>query len=264
MRFSQLLKLYDGDNDDGGRGVGERVVAGMDGIEYGYIDKDGKRVLEIVQRDFWLGYRLQSPDELRISRLGVCWDQVELERKLFEENGVVVQTVYVELEAGNSHTFVVYRDEVVVESKDLVWFEHSYGRVEGEHRGYGSIKEVVKDVVKEMRKDMSKEEVERGDGVKYVRVYEKPKFGVGCDEFMDWCRGGEKIDFEEELLDEGKGEEEYEMVHQEPDLKEFERIVKNWQLMTDEQKRLSDEKSIELFGKGNMDRVEEIRKVYEI
>ena len=39
-----------------------------------------------------------------------------------------------------------------------------------------------------------------------------------------------------------------ELIHKEPTLREQKRIWKNWQLMSDEQKRISDLKSLELFG----------------
>lgn len=42
-----------------------------------------------------------------------------------------------------------------------------------------------------------------------------------------------------------------ELIHKEPTLNEQERIWKNWQLMTDKQKKISDEKSKELFGIDN-------------
>ena len=42
-----------------------------------------------------------------------------------------------------------------------------------------------------------------------------------------------------------------ELIHREPDEEEQVRIWKNWQLMTDEQKKISDEKSKELFGVDN-------------
>jgi len=42
-----------------------------------------------------------------------------------------------------------------------------------------------------------------------------------------------------------------ELVHREPTKEELKRIVRNWRLMSDEQKRLSDEKSRELFGVTN-------------
>jgi len=48
-----------------------------------------------------------------------------------------------------------------------------------------------------------------------------------------------------------RAESGIELVHKEPSLEELERIWENWQEMSDEQKRLSDEKSIELFGVTN-------------
>lgn len=42
-----------------------------------------------------------------------------------------------------------------------------------------------------------------------------------------------------------------ELIHKEPTLKEQLRIWKNWQLMSKEQKEISDQKSLELFGVAN-------------
>ncbi len=49
-----------------------------------------------------------------------------------------------------------------------------------------------------------------------------------------------------------------ELVHKEPTFDEQERIWKNWNRMSDEMKKESDKKSIELFGKDNMTHNEEI------
>ena len=53
-----------------------------------------------------------------------------------------------------------------------------------------------------------------------------------------------------------------EVIHKEPTRDEFERIVKNWDLMTPEQKKQSDEFSMKQFGKNNHDRIDNIRKFY--
>ena len=44
-----------------------------------------------------------------------------------------------------------------------------------------------------------------------------------------------------------------ELIHEEPSLEELNRIHDNWQLMSDQQKEISDKKSIELFGLNNED-----------
>ena len=53
-----------------------------------------------------------------------------------------------------------------------------------------------------------------------------------------------------------------EVIHKEPTRDEFERIVKNWDLMTPEQKKQSDEFSMKQFGKNNTNRIDSIRKEY--
>jgi len=54
-----------------------------------------------------------------------------------------------------------------------------------------------------------------------------------------------------------------ELIHKEPSLDEFNRIVKNWKLLTPSQKIKSDIKSIELFGIPNEQRIEEILNSYK-
>jgi hypothetical protein len=44
-----------------------------------------------------------------------------------------------------------------------------------------------------------------------------------------------------------------ELLHKEPTLEEQQRIYQNWLQMSDEQKEESDKKSVELFGKTNLD-----------
>jgi ADP-ribose pyrophosphatase YjhB (NUDIX family) len=55
-----------------------------------------------------------------------------------------------------------------------------------------------------------------------------------------------------------------ELLHKEPDLKEFMRTLKNWEKMDDEMKEKSDKESIRLFGKDNLSRVSDILKEYEV
>lgn len=53
-----------------------------------------------------------------------------------------------------------------------------------------------------------------------------------------------------------------ELIHKEPTQAEFDRIWKNWQLMSDEDKRKSDEKSIEIFGIDNQTHYDKIKEEY--
>lgn len=53
-----------------------------------------------------------------------------------------------------------------------------------------------------------------------------------------------------------------ELIHKEPTIEEFNRIWDNWNKMSDEQKSISDQKSMELFGKNNHDHYMELIKEY--
>lgn len=54
-----------------------------------------------------------------------------------------------------------------------------------------------------------------------------------------------------------------ELIHKEPSKEELERIMKNWESMDDRRKRLSDKKSMEVFGCNNIDNYKKLIKTYE-
>ena len=51
----------------------------LNNIEYGYVDINGKIHFDI-DKNFSQVYKLQNPKEIFKNGVGVCWDQVELER----------------------------------------------------------------------------------------------------------------------------------------------------------------------------------------
>ena len=53
-----------------------------------------------------------------------------------------------------------------------------------------------------------------------------------------------------------------ELIHKEPTLSELLRIRKNWELMSEEQKMISDKKSIEMFGLTNMEHFKSLVREY--
>lgn len=55
-----------------------------------------------------------------------------------------------------------------------------------------------------------------------------------------------------------------ELIHKEPSLKELERIWKNWQLMPQELKDKSDEKSKELFNCTNAEHYNKLKSKYQV
>jgi hypothetical protein len=165
----------------------EDILSLMNDIEYGYITKNNERKSEIIEEDFYKYYKLQSPKELVKNKIGVCWDQVELERSYFKELDYKFRTIYVILESGNSHTFLVYE-----EYGKWYWFEHSYRKHRGIHGPFNNIEEICNKVIKFMQSE--KEEKEENNQVKVIAEYKKPKYGISCKEFMRHCEKSNIID----------------------------------------------------------------------
>lgn len=116
--------------------IEEKIMQIMDDIEYGFLDECGNNIIDYDPKkwdeEFYEFYYLLSPEELLDKKCGVCWDQVELERKIFEENHICVQTYFICTYDGDnlpSHTFLTYEKD-----NSFYWFEHSWGIYKGIHK----------------------------------------------------------------------------------------------------------------------------------
>lgn len=117
-------------------------------INYGYLDKNG-RVYHYDDEDFddkWFEkYILESADDILKTLHGNCWDQVELERYWFENNGYEVKTIYemVKLDYENSypvHSFLIFYDK---KDNSWNWFENADSKNRG-IRKFSTIEELLK------------------------------------------------------------------------------------------------------------------------
>lgn len=164
------------------------IMKQLKDIDYGWIDRYGKIHPE-VDDDFFAGYKLQTPEETLETKVGVCWDQVELERKLFDENNIVNETYFIYIDDKEnlpSHTFLVYylNDKVY-------WFEHSWGYERGVHE-YNSIIELLKDVKDKFYK--SQEVIQNLDV--YIYKYNKPEYHITCEEFYKYIYSQERVEID--------------------------------------------------------------------
>ncbi len=105
------------------------VLEAMKGINYGWVDASGSQHVSLNGLDFSQNYRLQTPLEVWTSQLGVCWDQVELEREMLR--GVPEVHTYCLIYDGcperPTHTFLT-----VMGSK-CEWLEHAWQDKRGRH-----------------------------------------------------------------------------------------------------------------------------------
>lgn len=255
-------------------------------IKYGWRSSEDNKIHGTGEEDdenyFFNYYRLQSPSQTAESRVGVCWDQCELERRWFGKHGIEHGVFYIELQDQKclpTHTFLVYK------LYDAYWwFEHSWGDMRG-IRKYDDLRSLIIDVV-------LKHQAANNDRTSPVYVswlQEPPTYGITCEQFMQYAHSQRQLDVNNLPITFYESSLEYdpplpydqlpdylrndpihawraktgiELIHKEPSLEELNRIWDNWQLMTDEQKQISDNKSIEFFGKDNKTHYQELITSY--
>lgn len=162
----------------------EKLMNYMSDINYGYVAKNGKKVFDINGDEFYLYYRLQTPQEVIKSRLGVCWDQAELERFMFEKYIKLPYKVYY-MEALNeyrqTHTFLAYQF-----NNKWHWFEHSWYDNRGIHT-FSNLPSLLKHAA-----TMHVKYAEKNNGC-IMWELDKPKYGITCQTFMDFASSGKKV-----------------------------------------------------------------------
>ena len=79
--------------------IEQEIMKIMNEIEYGFLDENNQNIIDIDPQKwdehFFDFYYLLSPEELLQKKCGVCWDQVELERVLFEKNNIPIKTYFI-------------------------------------------------------------------------------------------------------------------------------------------------------------------------
>ena len=159
----------------------------MESIDYGWVDKN-HQTHSNVDDSFSDNYILQSPDDLLKSKTGNCWDQVELERKLFEKEHIKFDTysiIYYGKKELPNHTFIIYDD-----NGSYFWYEHSWIKYQGLHK-FNSVIDALKDI----KEKFINTEI-KGDFNPYnlcIYKYKKPRYNISSFEFYKHIESGENI-----------------------------------------------------------------------
>ena len=170
-----------------------KIMDTLNNIEYGFKDKNGNNLINSViwDKEFYNFYYLLSPEELLNSKCGVCWDQVELERKLFNDANIECDTYFIYIDDNEnlpSHTFLTFQL-----NNKYYWFEHSWYDMKGIHE-YNNFEKLLNDV-KIKFLDSRKNEINPDLNYDiFMYKYNQPKYHINCDEFYDYIKTQKKID----------------------------------------------------------------------
>lgn len=153
----------------------------LSGIRMGYRNQKGLFKIRFDDR-FINEYYLQSPQELLISKYGLSFDIVELERSLIHKTKIPFRTYFIINTVDNSsHSFLVYRH-----NKKYYWFEYAWLKYRGIHE-YLSKSELFKDVYEKFNQTFRTPT--------RIKIYKfvKPKYGINYFRYMADCMGEEEI-----------------------------------------------------------------------
>lgn len=162
----------------------KEVMSLMEEINYGWVDKNNISHSN-VDDSFSDNYLLQAPKDLINSKVGVCWDQVELERYYFKSNNWNIKTFFiVHYDNANcpTHTFLTYE-----KNNKYFWFEHSWEIYKGIHE-FDSINDLLIDV----KEKFIKNELNNCFNNRNLCIYEykKPKYHISVIDFYHHCENG--------------------------------------------------------------------------
>lgn len=165
----------------------EDIMTAMTNIRYGWVDKSRQMHFK-VDETFAENYILQVPSEVLQSQVGVCWDQVELERFYFQQAKQPVESYFIVYYDGDkcpTHTFLVYQ-----KSDGYYWFEHAWEKFRGIH-AYATLQLLLDDVKQKF--------LQSELGGQYIAAnlclyrYPKPKAHMSVGGFYKHCESGENI-----------------------------------------------------------------------
>ena len=155
--------------------VAPKILKSMANIRYGYADRKGN-YYHNCKKDFYDIFYLQKPQDLLDSQVGLCFDQVELERHLLSKYDIKLRSYYLIYQdglLGPSHAFILYKD-----NDKYYWLENSWLKYRGIHE-YESKESAYLDIAKKFGDtihDFKKEKLK-------LYEFEKPRYGSGYEKY---------------------------------------------------------------------------------
>lgn len=166
--------------------IANEIINNINDIKYGWYDKKGK-VHYHISEGFPNKFKFQSCEELEKSRIGICWETVELTRKYLEEKEIPCKTYFFVIPNINlfCHSVLVIND-----NKNYFWLENSFKDLKG-IRQYNSLQLLFNDVLSNFHLIVGRKKF----NIENIKIYEysKPKDKLNCVLFYLHCFNGKNI-----------------------------------------------------------------------
>lgn len=158
-------------------------------IKYGFVGKNGKVYNNQNSEDLNDWYEqclVQTGDQVLKTKVGTCWDQVEMERLWFEKRNYEIKTIFIwfEVNYGNdypTHTFLLYQ-----KNGKWYWFENSFEACRGIHE-FNTIEEAIECVKTRQLEYAISIGVAKQEDKEFLKDYEYSKLvsPLNVDEYIN-------------------------------------------------------------------------------
>ena len=166
-------------------------------FEYGVIDKCGNKHTDSNSDDFQNAcnndWRVRSVKQMLKDGVGHCYDQVEIERQWFEDNGFKVKTFWISAyqegidNSGFSHTYLLFED-----NQKWCLFEHSDFANRGIH-AFNSVEDAIRWQACKQIKFASNCIKPKECYSVCIKQYEKPAVGLDMGQYLDFVNKGQDV-----------------------------------------------------------------------
>ena len=173
-------------------------------FQFGVIDNCGNKHIDSNSDSFQYicdnEWKLRSVEEILNAGIGHCYDQVEIERRWFEEHGYPVKTFWISAyqegveNSGFCHTYLMFKS-------DNLWhiFEHSDYFNKGIHK-FNSIREAVAWQAEMQIKNAETNIKPINKYITCIKEYQKPPVNINMSEFLDHIENADDYIFNNKCL----------------------------------------------------------------
>lgn len=149
-------------------------------IKYGWKDKNGK-FFSHISEGLAKKFSFQSCEEIEKSRVAICWETVELNRKYLIQENIPCKAYFFVIPKLNfyCHSVLVFEDK-----NKFYWLENSFKDLLG-IREYNDLQELFIDVLLNFKQIVKNKDI----NLKNIKIYEyeAPTPGINCVQYYFHC-----------------------------------------------------------------------------
>lgn len=149
-------------------------------IKYSWIDKNGD-IHEHISDGYIKKFMMQTPEEIQKSKIGNCWETVELTRYLLDKENIPNETYFFSIPMQNFYCHSIIVAQV---NNKYYWIENSFKDNKGIHE-YTDLSQLFFDILDKFPQIVGSKKVKYSQMKIYN--YEKPQNHIGCIEFYLYC-----------------------------------------------------------------------------